>query len=365
MHAGGSHWGFYVDAVPDWIPHRDGAKAWREYHLAVEDGDLVRGGYALKPQQWWVRGEVHMVADWQGPFSEGAVNARYSTLGLRMLRDMLKRYPFLYSLGHGSDEEPIVQLLKTLGWTLHNTPFCFRIIRPYRFLRLNRYLRKEPKKALALDLLAYSGLGTIGLPLVHAALRLRAPQRFASVARVVPEFGAWADTIWQDVRNQYECTAVRDRSMMNSLVPQGTWPFGTILRVDRGGSTLGWAVVVHKKMRRDPRFGALHVGCIADCLSATEHTGEVIHAAHEYLAGQGADLVYANQAHPAWVRGCEANGYVVLPNRRLFAISPKLDNLLGAEALQYGLHLTNMDGHGPHGFEPEGYVIRKDDLNGS
>ena len=44
MRAGGSPWGFYEDPNPDWIPKRDGAATWREYHLAVEDGEHVRGG---------------------------------------------------------------------------------------------------------------------------------------------------------------------------------------------------------------------------------------------------------------------------------------------------------------------------------
>ena len=69
MRAGGSQWGFYVDPNPDWIPKRDGAASWREYHLAVEDGEHVRGGYALKPQQWLIHGEIEWVTDWQGPFT--------------------------------------------------------------------------------------------------------------------------------------------------------------------------------------------------------------------------------------------------------------------------------------------------------
>src|SRR5262245_30034037 len=75
MNQGGSKWGFYTDPLPDWIPKlREDQKVWREYHLAVEDGTIVRGGYALKPQQWLIRGEIQIVTDWQGPFSEGAIS---------------------------------------------------------------------------------------------------------------------------------------------------------------------------------------------------------------------------------------------------------------------------------------------------
>jgi hypothetical protein len=58
--------------------------------------------------------------------------------------------------------------------------------------------------------------------------------------------------------------------------------------------------------------------------------------------------VVSNQAHPGWARGFAENGYAVLPNKRLFAASPDLQEALQpfAETAQ-GLHLTNMDGHGP------------------
>ena len=136
MRAGGSQWGFYIDPNPDWIPKCDGATAWREYHLAVEDGEHVRGGYALKPQQWLIKGETEWVTDWQGPFTEALIDAKYSALALRIIRDMLKKHPLLFSLGHGGSNEPIVQLLQRLKWTLHGTSACICILKPYRFLAL-------------------------------------------------------------------------------------------------------------------------------------------------------------------------------------------------------------------------------------
>ena len=92
MAEGGSKWGFYPEHEPDWIPKVDGAKAWREYHLAIENGEFVRAGYALKPQLWSIQGRDEWVADWQGPFTEAAIDPKYSTLGLRIIRDMLKKH---------------------------------------------------------------------------------------------------------------------------------------------------------------------------------------------------------------------------------------------------------------------------------
>ena len=189
MQAGGSQWGFYPEPVPDWIPPRPGQNVWREYHLAVEDDSTVRGGFALKPQDWLIRGQTQVVTDWQGPFSEGAFDPKFAALGLRMVREMLKLRPLLYSWGHGGEDEPMVQMLRKMGWQIHHTPFCLRVNRPFRFLRRNRYLRSSTARRLALDLAAFSGLGALGLYALGAAQRIRHGRRRQATAEVVDSFG--------------------------------------------------------------------------------------------------------------------------------------------------------------------------------
>ncbi|MEQ8483719.1 MAG: hypothetical protein RIB46_05105 [Pseudomonadales bacterium] len=352
MRAGGSPWGFYTDAVPDWIPRAAGARAWREYHIAVDDEGFVRGGYALKPQEWHINGTTRLVTDWQGPFTEGAVNARYATLGLRMIRDMLKKYPLLYSLGHGGHDTPVVKLLQSLGWTLHEMPICLKVHDASAFLRRNAYLRNTTARARLLDLLALTGLGPLAIRLLQAAVRWwHRPGGASCQASVVAEFGAWADSVWDNARSRYACLAARDSAMLNRLLPQEGWPGGTRLQVNRGGETIGWAVVHIKRMSNDPRFGDLNVGMISDCFATPEDAAGVIQAADDHLSRQGVEIVVSNQSHPDWVAGFRASGYLVLEGRRLFAISPELKDALEPfpETVR-GLHLTNMDGHGPHGF---------------
>ncbi|MAT84341.1 MAG: hypothetical protein CMD39_08635 [Gammaproteobacteria bacterium] len=355
MRAGGSKWGFYTDPNPDWIPHHDGAKSWREYHLAVEEDGTVRGGYALKPQLWEIRGSSEWVTDWQGPFTEADIDPRYSPLMLKMLRGMLKKHPLLFSLGHGGTEEPIVELLRKMRWDLHGVPFCLHIAHPFRFLRRNAYLRKTPLRRLALDLLAFTGTGWLGIKLLHGLLRLLnrpATPTGGAVAEVVPSFGPWADELWEAHRGDYLCLAVRDRAMMNALMPEQGWPGGTRLKITLDGAVIGWSVVHWKAMRGDPRFGDLTVGLITDCFGAPDQAGRIIRATHDYLASQNVDLSFANICHPAWVSATKALGYVVLPDQRLFAVSPALQSKLDPyEEVGQGLHLTNMDGHGPHGFQ--------------
>lgn len=357
MQAGGSKWGFYTSPEPHWIPRQTGAAAWREYHVAVDDDGHVRGGYALKPQRWLIDGAPEWVTDWQGPFTEAAVDPRYSALGLRLIRDMLKKYPLLYSTGHGGDQEPLVLLLRSMGWTLYPMPMCLRILRPYRFLRHNAYLRKKRTRAMALDALAFTGLGWLGHAVLQTALKVRhARQRRRVEATVVEEFGEWADRLWDENRSAYKCLAVRDRAMMNTLLPRTGWPGGTRLKVERDGRVIGWAVVHAKRMQADPRFGSLYVAQVSDCFAAPPDAADVIAATDAYVAALGVDLVCSNQSHPTWVDAFEASRYWVLQRRRLFAISPALQARMAPfETMVLGLHLTNMDGHGPHGFtEAEG-----------
>ena len=351
MRAGGSPWGFFVDPVPQWIPKRPGQSVWREYYVAIDEANAVHGAFALKPQDWLVRGETHVVTDWQGPFSEGSVDAKHATLGLRLIRDMLSKRPLLYSWGHGGNEQPVVQMLKKMGWLVHDTPFFLRIRKPIRFLRLNAFLRNTAGRRAALDALAFSGAGYLGIRAMHAFLRLKSLRRFRATAAVVANFGEWADTLWERCRNRYAAIAVRDAASMNALAPATGWPKVSRLKIEKSGAVVGWALVMETHMEGDPRFGNMHVGSIVDCLADPEDAGEVVAAASRFLHRSGVDIIASNQSHPAWARGFAENGYLVLRNRRLFAASPALRQCLEpfAETAQ-GLHLTNMDGHGPSGF---------------
>lgn len=353
MLEGETGWGWYGSARDAWLPERADQRTWREHYLAIDDEGEVRGAYAHKPHEWRVRGADLLVSDWQGPVSEGLLDARYATMGVRLLREMLKRYPVLYSWGHGGYETRLLQMLKSMRWLLHDTPFCLRVLHPFRFLRRNRYLRDSPTRRLLLDALAFSGVGWLGIKLLHALLGARGRGAADGVrVEVVDRFGDWADALWTRNRDRYQALAYRDAATMNVLVPEdGRWPSGIRLRMLRGDETIGWAVVLDNELEDDPRFGDLRVGCVADVFAAPEDAGAVIAAATGFLAARGVDLIGSNQAHPDWIEAFRAAGYLVLEARRAFAVSPGLQEALAPfEETARGLHLTNMDGHGPSGF---------------
>jgi hypothetical protein len=351
MHDGGSHWGWYEGSEDPWLPKRPGIKVWREHFLAVEDQGPVRGAYALKPHEWQVQGEPLLVTDWQGPVSEGVLTRKYNTLGLRLIRDMLKRYPLLYSWGHGGDEAAMLQMLRALKWRIHGTPFCLKVLKPFRFLRRNAYLRGTSARRIGLDALAWSGAGWLGLQALHRGLAVRGLGVASLETQVVDEFGSWADGIWESCRRSYSVIGLRDAATMNALLPQSGWPECTRIKMSRDGHVVGWAVIRDHQVRDDPRFGDLRVGSVIDCLAQPEDAPAVIRAATRILATRGVDMIGSNQSHPSWTDAFARSGFALIPERRYFAMSPELGKALEPfDRVQQGLHLTNMDGHGPHGF---------------
>jgi len=355
MRDAGSPWGFYVDPVPGWVPkERDDQPVHREFWLAMKDDQEVVGGYALKPQRWLIRGEERVVTDWQGPVSLGAIDNKYAALGLRLVRDMIKKQPLLYSWGHGGNEEKIVVMLRRMGWLMHETPFLFRVCHPKNFLRKNAYLRQDPKKALAQDVLAFSGLGSVGFNALHAALRLKSLKRFETRAEVAPRFEGWTDEVWERAKGRYDALAIRNAEVMNLLVPEEQghtqWPEPSILRIKRGADDVGFAVVLEKQLTDDARFGDMRVGMIGDTFGLPEDAGAIVFAAYEHLRESGVDMVMANNSHPGWVAGYEDAGFFKVDDRRVFCAAPALQEALEPfEQTRRGLFMTNMDGHGPMG----------------
>jgi hypothetical protein len=117
IQAGGLSSRFPDSPIPQWLPYRDSSPVYQEYFVALE-GETVRGAYILKPQAFFCNGELTMIADYQLPISEGIVDRRYAPVGLLLLTDALKRQPLLFALGMGGYQEKLVQMLKTMKWSL-------------------------------------------------------------------------------------------------------------------------------------------------------------------------------------------------------------------------------------------------------
>src|ERR1051326_8179837 len=128
------------------------------HFVVVDDDGEVRGGYFLRSQPFWIRGQVHPVAHYNAPLSEGIVDKRYAAVGAVMLSHALQQQRLLFAMGMGGMDRPLPRMLRALGWSILETPFYFLVLNGKQFLRNAGPLRGRAGRRIASDVLAFSGL---------------------------------------------------------------------------------------------------------------------------------------------------------------------------------------------------------------
>jgi hypothetical protein len=304
----------------------------------------VRGGYVAVRQPFSLRGEEVDVHHLKQPLSEGTVDPRHNAIGLQLIVDAQRRYPFSFALGMGGRRSALAQILESLGWTLIDVPFFFRVARPARFLRRMAFLRTTRARSLAFDLLAASGLGLAVLPV--QAWRGRRTWRRRDVCTT--EMRDWdrgdcVDRIWERGRSQMAFAARRDAARLRELYPPADRRF-VRLRVDRAGEAIGWAVVLDTRLAGHTQFGDMRLGSIVDGFTLPGEERHVVRAATRFLRRRGVDLLVSNQSASGWCEAMLANGWIEGPSNYALALSRQLAARLGGSA---ALHVTRGDGDGP------------------
>ena len=284
---------------------------------------MVRGAYLLKPQPFAVRDEVVMIANQGLPLSEGIIERRFAVVGMELIKNAMARHPLLFGLGIGSFDEKIAQLLEAMKWRLVLCPFYFRVIHPHRFLRQITFLRRDRRRRFMLDALAYSGLGWLVLKVAQAYKGLGRGGLTGIGYDVVPEFSAWADTLWERARGAYAMIAVRDSTILNALYPIDNARF-IRLQVAPRGKPIGWAVLLDTQMVGHKQFGGMRVGSVVDCFAEPGDELTVAAMATRHLAHRGVDLIVTNQLHRDWCNAFARNGFLDGPSNFIFATSPAL-----------------------------------------
>ena len=346
----GAPWRFPETSVPDWLPRREGIPVWQEYFLLVEQG-VVRGAHALKRQGAALWGEGRRVVSFYWPLSEGAIDPAYKLVGTRLLRAAVASEPLLFVLGPGGGAVPAAALARLFGWRIVPVAFYFKVLRPVRFLRRLRYLRDRAAVARLLDLAAVTGVGWLALKLAQLACSSMARPDPAVRAHLVERFGAWSDAVWAASAPSYSFVGLRDAATLNATYPPHRNSFAR-LRVARGDTTIGWAVVEDVQLPTSKHFGDMHVGTIVDGLAPPEHAGAVIRASADVLARRGMDLLISNQSHPTWRRALVTAGFLRGPSSWRFAAAPALARLItAADPRGRSLHVNRGDGDGPWGME--------------
>ncbi len=344
--AGGAGVRFPESHVPDWLPRSGQRTVFQEYFLAVDGDCVVRGGYILKTQDFYIDGQVRTIADLRLPLSEGIINPDFNFVGLQLVTSALAKQPLLFALGMGGYTQALPQLLKAMRWSLGPVPFLFRVVRPGPFLKNIVALRGSKLRRLACDVAAATGLGWLASR--SAALLRAAHSRPRSVAwEEVGEFGPWVDEIWKSARGDCTLAAVRDTAVLRDLYPREGTRF-LRLKVSRNGKPIGWAVGLATAMCDHKQFGNMKVGTIVDAFSAPGDALDVACCARDALEARGVDLMVSNQSHAAWTIALTRCGFRQGPTNFLFAASPKLARLLPPFPDALGtFHLNRGDGDGP------------------
>ena len=337
---------FPTSATPGWLPPGLHPQLYQEYYVAV-DGDEVRGGYILKHQNFYLAGSVEDIGDYQLPVSEGLVDKSYTVVGIQLLSDALKRQPLLYALGMGGFSELLPRFLGAWGWSIHAVPFYFMVVQPAKFLRNISALRHSRLRRLALDALAISGLGWLGITSLNAvAARSKSPARGVTF-EARSEFSSWADELWEAHKHRYALVAVRDAASLNQLYPASDERFVRLVIAHRH-KAIGWAVVLNTQMAGHKQFGDMRVGTLVDSFAAPENAVHVVSSAVDFLRQRDVDLIISNQSHRSWGDALRRRGFLRGPSNYLFAASKQLAaRLQPLDVTKDQLHLTRGDGDGP------------------
>lgn len=345
LHAGGVAFTFPESSVPTWLPPASNVNVYQELFLAVE-GQAVRGGYILKHQDFVVRGQVISVGAFQLPLSEGTIDRAYAWIGVQLLRDALRRQPLLYTLGIGGYEEAAARLLLAARFHVEKVPFHFRVGHGAAFLREIQPLRARRALRWLCDLGAATGLGAVGISLVH---RIRTASWKGPPVEIadLTSFHRGVDSVWQQSAGVADMAAVRDYPVLARLYDA---PGNRFIRVavTEGGQMRGWAVLLSSAHHRDKYFGNMKVGSLVDLLAAPGYERPVLDAAVARLQREAVDIIVTNQSLGAVCAALRGAGFLEGPSNFLFAASPRLVSAIGPlEPRLTNLHFNRGDGDGP------------------
>ncbi len=333
------------DTAPRPNPNRPAPGIEFRHFVVLDDAGEVRGGYFIRTQPFWVRGQVHAVGHYNAPLSEGIIDRRYTAVGAVMLAHALQQQPLLFAMGMGGRDRPLPRMLQAMGWAILETPFRFLVLNGARFLRNVGPLRGSAPRRLMADALAFSGLGGLALKGIQA-VRARGGFDARCEARPIPEFGEWTDRIWLESAPQYSLSAVRTADYLRFIYPNQELPYYGV-QLSGGGRPTAWVQMLDCQPRDRSYFGGMKVAALVDGVGPAAAIPSLVLGAVESARKRHADLVISNQMHRDWTLALRAAGFWQGPSNYLLALSKPLRHLLEPfdEAIP-GIHFNRGDGDG-------------------
>lgn len=262
-----------------------------------------------------------------------------------MLSHALGQQPLLFAMGMGSAERPLPRMLRAMGWAILECPFYFLILNGKPFLRNAGPLRSSPKRRVAADLLAFSGLGGLAL---KAAQSVRALGHHNGRFRGQPigDFSGWADQVWRETVGQYSLSAVRSADYLRFIYPQTTPAYYGVQLSDADGPT-GWVEILDCRPRDRSYFGQMRVAALVDGVGTPAAIPSLVRSAVDTAKARRADLVISNQLHRDWAAALKSAGFWRGPSNYLLALSKGLRKLLEPlDETVPRIHFNRGDGDG-------------------
>lgn len=329
--------------IPEWLPKKETSNLRQEYFLAFVDG-IVRGGYILKYQDFFINGQTTTIADYRLPISEGIINRDFSYLAIVLTTDALNKSTKLFGLGMGGHSSQTAKFIKAMGWRISEIPFHFMILNPFDFLRNITVLRKKALTRFALDLLAYTGIGWVAIKTMHILNKNRLKLGNLSVNRFI-EFDEKSDILWNEVKNSYKLIAVRDSKTLNLLYSESRF---ICLEIFEEKKYIGWVVLLVTQMSAHKQFGAMKVGSIVDCLSDPNNSVKILSCATNYIKKHKPDIIVANHSHFAWNESFKKLGFLEGPSNFLLSVSkPLTKDIMPFDENKNQVYFMRGDGDGP------------------
>jgi len=315
------------------------------HFVALDDDGEVRGGYFIRTQPFYIRGQVHTLGHYQAPLSEGVIDKRYAAVGAVLLAHALEQQPLLFAMGMGDADRPLPRMLRAMGWLILETPFYFLVLNGSRFLKNIGPLRARWERRMIADALAFSGLGGLALGGIQ---RARTRTRFDGRYRRQPlhEFADWADRIWCACAPEYSLSAVRSADYLRFIYPDTESSYhGVQLTV--GTAPAGWVEMLDCRPRDRSYFGKMRVAALVDGVGPPAAVPSLVHSAVEAARERHADIVISNQMHRDWTAALQSAGFWQGPSNYLLALSKGLRALLEPldEAIPR-IHFNRGDGDG-------------------
>jgi hypothetical protein len=279
----------------------------------VTDGDAVRGGCIVSREGAVVAGSAAEVVSIQSPLSEGLINSDYSACGPWMMQQILRRWPFAYSVGMGSIDRPYPRLLRALHWKIEPVPFYFRVFRGDRVIAEMPAMRRK----LGTRLLATVPLlSRVVFGFLH---RWRGARGKGPQWEIVAAFSDRETQIWNTVQAQISFAVLRDSATLNARYPNRTVE-GIVFR----RFSHGYLIVKLRHFADDKYFGSLRVVTWVDGVAEPGYESQLVAAAEEVGASLGADLLITNQLYAPLQQAIRSRGWLSYPSNFLVAWSPKL-----------------------------------------